>query len=106
MAFAPSFWRVSSAVPVLEHDDGMLGNPRSSITCTGTRLASSPASLTSAVWTGPHVNPSRNWAHSTSGAPFDPTCCGRDSVRTLPRTRNPVDPVSTSTPSIVWQPVV
>jgi hypothetical protein len=50
------------------------------------------------------VNPSRNWAHSTIGAPLEPTCWGSVIVNALERTRSPVDPVSTSTPSIVWQP--
>jgi hypothetical protein len=50
------------------------------------------------------VNPSRNWAHSTIGAPPEPACWGSAIVNALERTRKPVDPVSTSTPSIVWHP--
>ena len=57
----------------------------------------------SAVRTGPQVKPSRNCAHSATGAPVALLCCGSDTVvSALARTRKPLEPVSTSTPSIVW----
>src|SRR5512138_1391398 len=66
-------------------------------------LAVSPAILTSALWTGPHVNPSTNGRHSTTGAPFAPVCWGKGSVTALESSRRPTEPVSTRTPPIVWQ---
>src|SRR5207244_4410468 len=71
--------------------------------CISTPDACSPASLTSAVRTGPHVKPSWNCAHSTIGLPSDADCCGRLIVSALERTRSPLDPVSTRMPPIVWQ---
>jgi len=51
------------------------------------------------------VKPSRNCAHSRTGAPFVPICCRSESDKAVDSTRKPLDPVSTSTPSIVWQTV-
>ncbi len=70
---------------------------------SGTALACSPAMRMSAACTGPQVKPSTNWPHSPIAALFESVCCGSETVSALERTRNPLDPVSTSTPSIVWQ---
>src|SRR4051812_21623080 len=66
-------------------------------------FACSPPIRTSAVCTGPHVKPSTNGRHSTTGAPPAPVCCGSGSVIALDRMRKPIDPVSTRMPPIVWQ---
>src|SRR6516225_9213134 len=71
-----------------------------------TELAFSPATAISAISTGPHVWPSANWAHSTTGLPLPSFCCGNDSVKTEARILRPVDPVSTRIPSIIWHCVV
>ena len=98
--FAPSVSSVFSDVPELEHADGTAGVEP--IICTAVLLACSPPILMSADATGPQVKPSRNEKHSATGAPLESVCGGRFSVTALPRTRSPVDPVSTRMPSIVW----
>ena len=104
MPFALSVSSEFSAVPPeLEQPDGIVANDGEPIACIGTPDACSPASLTSAVRTGPHVKPSWNCAHSTIGLPSDADCCGRLIVSALERTRSPLDPVSTRMPPIVWQ---
>ncbi len=103
MPFASrSFW-FSSGVPWLEQPRGTVGNLSRPITWIGMEVACSPASLMSAVCTGPHVTLSTNGRHSTTGAPPAPVCCGSGRVRALDSTRSPVDPVSTRMLLIVWQ---
>src|SRR5579863_7159492 len=60
----------------------------------------------SAICTGPQVCPSSNCAHSTIGLPLPSFCCGNESVSAEASTRSPDDPVSTSTPLMVWHCVV
>src|SRR5579863_3951779 len=60
----------------------------------------------SADCTGPQVCPSSNCAHSTIGFPLPSFCCGKESVSAEASTRSPDEPVSTSTPLIVWHCVV
>src|SRR5208283_5264831 len=62
------------------------------MTCTGTEEAFSPATVMSAVATGPHTYPSRNTRHSSKLF-----CWGSVIVSTEDTMRKPGDPVSTST---------
>src|SRR5215468_10076617 len=62
----------------------------------------------SAIFTGPQLKPSANWAHSTIGLPTESVCCGSESIgeRTDAMILSPLEPVSTWTWSIVWQLLV
>src|SRR5262245_32359681 len=99
---APSVSSVLSDGPVFEQLAGMLLlKPGAPITWMGTLLARSPDMAMSADCIGPHVKPSTNWLHSTTGLPLL-FCWGRFSVSTDDRMRRPLEPVSTSTPSMDW----
>ena len=60
----------------------------------------------SAEATGPQLYPSTNCVHSTNELPLGASVIGSASVNTDASTRNPYDPVSTCTLSMVWHWVV
>ena len=65
-------------------------------------LACSPAILRSALRSPPQVLLLTNWRHWASATPLSSVDAGSGSVSTDPSKRRPVDPVSTSTWSILW----
>ena len=67
------------------------------MTCTGTLAAFSPATMMSAVATGPHTYPSRNTRHSSSGLPLESLSGGSATFSTEDTMRKPDEPVSTVT---------
>src|SRR5579864_5281538 len=69
----------------------------------GTEFATSPAIFTSAVITGPQVKKLTNCPQLSSGLPNVDFSCGNCSVSADFRMRRPVEPVSTTMLSMVWQ---
>src|SRR5579863_1067454 len=63
-------------------------------TWTGTPEAASPATVTSAVFTGPQTYPSAKTRHSATGLPLR-VSAGNDNCSTPDSRRKPSDPVST-----------
>ena len=90
-------------VALLEQLEGTAENLGSPMIWIGTELACSLASFTSAALTGPQVTPSENWAHSAIGVPRAVVCWGKERLTALDNSLSPYEPVSTSTPEIVWQ---
>src|SRR5580658_10274221 len=76
------------------------------ITWMGKDFALSPATVMSTVCTGPQVKPSIKGRHSPIGLPLESFCCVGVIVSAEDNILSPTDPVSTRSPSIVWQLVV
>src|SRR5262245_53022034 len=76
MPFAPRSASVFSGDPVFEQPEGTEEKAGAPITWIGVLLACSPASVMSAICTGPQVKPSANCPHSATGTPLPPVCCG------------------------------
>src|SRR5258708_34477210 len=85
--FAPRAASDCCGDPWLLHPAGTVEYAGSPITSIGTELACSPPILISAVFTGPQVIPRTNCAHSTTGSPPTPFCCGNDPVKAAESTR-------------------
>src|SRR5579864_3411202 len=69
----------------------------------GTELATSPAIFTSAVITGPQVKKLTNWPQLSKGLPVGPFAWVNGNVSDDLRMRKPVEPVSITMLSMVWQ---
>jgi hypothetical protein len=96
--FAEVIW-----VPLAEQLAGLTVLPA---ICIGRFCATLLPRYTSAVATGPHMKlPSRNWAQFNKGRPDSLVVWGRSTavLSSEASTRRPVEPVSTSTLSSVWQ---
>src|SRR5258708_40282699 len=93
---------LNALVPALQLLGAVAGIELSPMTWIGTEEASSPAIRTSALRTAPQVYELTNWLQLATVTP--PCCdCGNVSVKAGWNSRNPVEPVSTHTWSIVWQ---
>src|SRR5262245_2478398 len=104
MPLALSAETVSAGVPPLLQSSGAAAKEGAPTSWIGTPLACSPASRMSAVAIGPHVYVlSAKDAQLARALPAPSLIRGSATVTREASSRRPTEPVSTCTPSIVWQ---